>query len=179
MDDVKYFAMLGSQRVGPMTLDELKTIGLTPVTPVWRTGMADWAQASTLPELASCFGPAPSYPPYNGSYPYGNQSARTDYGNTPGNGYYNPQESGQMPQRPDTYLVWSIVVTVLCCLVGGIVALVYSSKVNSCYDRGDYEGALSASNSARTWCIISAVVGFVSSMAYVGMTAFGLLGNLL
>ena len=34
MEDVKYFAMLGSQRVGPMTLDELKTIGLTPVTPV-------------------------------------------------------------------------------------------------------------------------------------------------
>ena len=177
MEDVKYFAMLGSQRVGPMTLDELKTIGLTPVTPVWRTGMADWAQASTLPELASCFGPAaaPSYPPYNSNYPYNNQSPKADYGS----GYYNPQESGQMPPRPDTYLVWSIVVTVLCCLVGGIVALVYSSKVNSCYDRGDYEGALSASNTARTWCIISAVVGFVFSTAYVGVTAFGLLGNLL
>lgn len=173
MDEVKYYAMLGSERVGPMSLDELRSRGITPQTPVWRTGMSDWANASTFPELASCFQPPqPSYPPYNqmpNSAPGPNYAA---------GGYYGSYDNSPMPPRPNNYLVWSILVTVLCCLVGGIVALVYSSKVNSCYDRGDYEGALSASNTARTWCIVSAIVGFLGSVIYTGFIFFGALGEL-
>lgn len=177
MDDVKYYAMFGSERVGPMSLDELRNLSITPNTPVWRTGMPDWANASTFPELASYFAPPQqSYPPYN---QMAGQAPGPAYA-AGGNSYYGQtQGNGPMPPRPDNYLVWSILVTILCCLVGGIVALVYSSKVNSCYDRGDYDGALKASSSARTWCIVSAIVGFVFSVGYTGAVMLGALGNLM
>lgn len=170
MDDKRYYAMMGSERVGPMSLDELRSLPLTPQTPVWRQGMANWANASTFPELGICFNsqPDPGYRAYNP--PPGPPYA------APGGGYGGNQS--QMPPRPDNYLVWSILVTVLCCIAGGIVALVYSSKVNSCYDRGDYEGAVSASNTARTWCIVSAVVGFIGGCFYAGTFMIGALGNM-
>lgn len=173
MEENKYYAMIGGDRIGPMGIDELRNLGITPQTPVWRPGMVDWASASTLPELASCFGP--QQPPYQ---PYGQQQPPYGYNGAP---YYsnNPQGQEPMPPRPDNYLVWSIVVTILCCLVGGIVALVYSSKVNSAYDRGDYNEALKASSSAKTWCIVSAVVGLVGNSLYAGAIFLGALGNIL
>ena len=69
-------------------------------------------------------------------------------------GGYRP---GQPLPAVSNHLVWSILVTIFCCLPFGIVAIVYSSKVNGKLEMGDYEGALSASNKARTWIIVSAV----------------------
>jgi hypothetical protein len=64
---------------------------------------------------------------------------------------------GHSPPRPDNYLWQGIAVTVCCCLPLGIVSLVYSSQVTSKYDRGDYAGALEASENAKNWAIASAV----------------------
>lgn len=66
-----------------------------------------------------------------------------------------------LPPCPDTYLAWAIVLTLVCCLPAGIVALVKSSTVESRYSHGDYEGAVRASNSARTWCIVAFVLGLI------------------
>ena len=74
-------------------------------------------------------------------------------------GYGRGYNNGAPGPKPDNYLVWSILVTVVCCLAGGIVAIIYSSKVNSLWDQGRYNEAIEASNSAKTWCIVSAVVG--------------------
>ena len=75
------------------------------------------------------------------------------------NGYNNMQ-------KPDNYLVWAILVTILCCLIGGIVAIVYASKVDSNWNAGNYQAAIEASNKAKTWCIVSAIVGLVVSGLY-------------
>lgn len=80
----------------------------------------------------------------------------------PGQGFGNP---GQ-PIKPDNYLVWSILITLFCCLIGGIVAIVYSSKVNSCWDKGDYQGAYENSKNAKTWCIVSVCIGLVTNVVY-------------
>lgn len=175
MDDNKYYAMIGGQRLGPMSLDDLRTLALTPSTPVWRPGMADWADASTMPELAHLFGapepPQTGYRPYHEQPPYAGQQM-------PYQQYAPGYDNSFRPQRPNNYLVWAIVVTVCCCLIGGVVALIYSSKVNSAYDRGDYAGAQSASSAARMWCIMSAVIGAAGSIIYgVAMTA-GLMGDI-
>lgn len=70
------------------------------------------------------------------------------------------------PQTPQTsastgiptYLVWSIIVTVLslclCCVIGtipGIVAIVFATKVKSSLDAGDIDGARKASDTAKIW----------------------------
>ena len=90
--------------------------------------------------------------------------------------YGQPQyPQGGMPPRPDSYLVWSILVTVLCCLPLGIVAIVKSSQVDSRYNSGDYQGSLKASDEAKKLCIISAVSAAVISIIYFVISLLPLL----
>ena len=83
----------------------------------------------------------PQAPAYNAAPSYGNPQPQTP--------------NGQV--MPPNYLVWSILVTLLCCLPGGIVAIVYSTQVSSRFLQGDYEGANASSRNARKWAIISAI----------------------
>ena len=59
---------------------------------------------------------------------------------------------------PD-YLVWAILVTIFCFLPTGIAAIVFASQVKSKLAAGDRAGAIEASNKAKTWTIVSVVVG--------------------
>ena len=79
----------------------------------------------------------------------------------------------QMPQKPDNYLVWAILSTLLCCLPFGIVAIVKSSKVDTLWYAGNHVEAIQASNDAKKWSIISAVVGLVGGLLYVILVAIG------
>ena len=60
-----------------------------------------------------------------------------------------------------SHLAPAILVTLFCCLPFGIVAIVFAAQVNGKLQAGDYEGALSASNKAKTWCWVSFGVGLV------------------
>lgn len=71
------------------------------------------------------------------------------------------------------YLPWAIVVTVFCCLPGGIVSIIFASKANSAKAMGDYEGARRAAGTAKTWLLVS-VVGFLLVMAiYIVLMVMG------
>ncbi|MBQ3239667.1 MAG: CD225/dispanin family protein [Akkermansia sp.] len=65
-----------------------------------------------------------------------------------------PPAAVQIP-CPSNYLVLSILVTLLCCLPGGIIAIVYSCQVNSLYNAGKITEAQNASKWARRWNVIS------------------------
>lgn len=52
--------------------------------------------------------------------------------------------------------------TILCCLPLGIVSLVYSNKVSGLWAQGRYAEAQTASDNAKKWAIISAIVGVVA-----------------
>jgi hypothetical protein len=77
------------------------------------------------------------------------------------------------------YLVFSILITLFCCLPLGIVGIVFASKANSLKARGDYAAALAASNTAKTWCWIGFGVGLAllvvsvifAILMFVGMIA--------
>lgn len=76
--------------------------------------------------------------------------------------------------KPDSNLVWAILSTILCCLPLGIVSIVYAAKVDGLYQSGDYAGAKDASDKAKKFAIIGAVVGLVGSVLYllfVGLAA--------
>ena len=77
------------------------------------------------------------------------------------------QDSAYTEPMPNTYLVWSVLATVMCCLIPGIVAIIYSSKVTSRYYAKDYEGAKRASELAQYWIIGSIVVGIVVQTLYI------------
>jgi Interferon-induced transmembrane protein len=84
------------------------------------------------------------------------------------------------PPKPDNYLVWAILTTILCCLPFGIVSIVYAAKVDNLYYNGQYEEAAEKAKSAKTWAIVSAGSGLLILILYVifvvmlgvGMAAF-------
>ena len=67
---------------------------------------------------------------------------------------------------PDNYLVWAILCTLLCCLPFGIVSIVKATQVEKLWLAGDKMGARKASDDAKKWAIISAVVGAVGYIIY-------------
>lgn len=82
-----------------------------------------------------------------------------------GQGYGNRPVNNE--PMPPTYLVWSVIMTVLCCLVPGVVAIIFSSQVSTKYYAGDIEGAKRASRRAEIWIIVSFVLGVLSATLYV------------
>ena len=77
------------------------------------------------------------------------------------------QTQQPMGPKPNNYMVWSILATLFCCLPLGIWSIICSSKVNRLYQQGDYNGAVDASNKAKRWVIISAIIGIIANVAYV------------
>ncbi len=68
---------------------------------------------------------------------------------------------------PPTYLLFSILTMLFCCLPFGIVGLINSASVNSKFDSGDIEGAEKASRNARTWSIVSLCCGLLGIVIYI------------
>lgn len=79
----------------------------------------------------------------------------------------------EKPRCPKTWLAESIVATILCCLPFGVVGIVYAARVSSLYSEGRYDEAESSSRNAKTWTIVSAIVGIVCFIVSFGL---GLLG---
>jgi ABC-type Fe3+ transport system permease subunit len=65
---------------------------------------------------------------------------------------------------PDNKLVWSILVTLFCCLPFGIVAIIKSAEVNSKWSSGDVAGANQAAADAGKWIKWSVIVGILSAV---------------
>ncbi len=95
---------------------------------------------------------------------------------------YQPQPEVQpawtAPAAPQvkgtTYLVWSILVTIFCCLPLGIPAIVFAAKIDNCNARGDFNGAAENARKAKLFCIWGAVLTVVLAILYV--VFFALMG---
>ena len=161
---MKYYMHTGGQQLGPFEESELPSHGLTASTMVWREGMPDWVAASQVPELSHLLPPIQQPPGYQPQ---------------PQPGYGPQQPYGARPPMPDTYLVWAILATLLCCMPFGIVSIVKASQVSSLYSQGRYQEAVAASEAAKKWAIWSAVAGVVISIIVIVLqiVGIGLLGT--
>ena len=216
MSEQKYFYIENGTQTGPVSAEEL--LGkIGPNTDIWCPGMANWAPANTVPEVAALLGGAsapepsmsdPAATPYTGgsgdytsgnSQNYGNPdyaNQQQPYGEPQQQPYGNPQQSygnqqpygnpqqpygNQYPQKPygnqqgapagnkpDNYLVWAILCTIFCCslfsLPFGIASIVNASKVESAWNSGNYAEAQKASENAKKFAIICAIVGFICNL---------------
>lgn len=109
----------------------------------------------------------------SGQYQYGAQGQsynQYQYGapnqGVDGQGMYNQPGYGQ-PVKPlsgTPYMVFSILVTLFCCLPLGIVSIVYASKINSLQRAGDYLGAQQAAKKTKIFTIVGAVGGLLLSI---------------
>jgi hypothetical protein len=65
------------------------------------------------------------------------------------------------PASVPNYFVQALLVTLCCCPPFGIVALIFSAKVNSKLAAGDVAGAQDSSHSAKTWVIVSVIAAII------------------
>ena len=135
---------------GPFGIDELReriAAGhIDHTTLVWSDGMSDWQPLASVPELATLVrtpGPAPP-PAYAGPPPY-----------RPG------------ADVPELSYVGPILATVLCCVIGGIISIVYTATGNTSLARGDVAGYERAKRARNGWMIAAVAVGGIFSILYL------------
>lgn len=175
-----YYLDAANQQQGPLDGNLLPSKGVTAQTLVWAQGMAEWTPAGQVAELQSLFAvQQPAQPQYQQpAQPQYQQPAQPQY-QQPAQPQY--QQYAQQPQyaqgpqpgqpgfqpKPDNYLVWAILSTICCCLVTGIISIVYSSKVDGLYAAGQYAEAQAAANSAKKWAIGGAIAAAVIWLLYI------------
>lgn len=72
---------------------------------------------------------------------------------------------------PNNHLVFSILTTLFCCLPTGIVAIIYSCKVDSLYNENRLQESQNASQCALRWSIVSIILGIVVNLL-LGIVGF-------
>ena len=80
---------------------------------------------------------------------------------------YAPPATPAAETTVPNYLVQSILVTLCCCQIPGIVAIVYSAQVNGLLKAGDVPAALRASRLAYIWAWVAFGLGATFGLAYV------------
>ena len=147
-----YYLGPDNQRMGPFTLEQLIAQNITPQTLIWKTGLPQWTNATAVPEVAARLNP----------------NSTQQFQSPDSSQQSSSQSFYQKKPCPPTNLIWGILVTILCCLPLGIVAIYKSSQVERNYYNGNYEAAVKASNSALNWCIASMVICVLVTMGYLG-----------
>lgn len=153
-----YYLDAAGNKIGPVDKSLLTRVGVTRNTLVWCEGMTQWLPAENVPDLMDIFPPSVA----------GSHSS----------------SSNHVPMPPQSYMWLAILTTLLCCLPTGIVSIVYASKVDSCWNVGDYEGAYKNSRYARNWGIAGALSSVIVALAYIvlimvaALSPFALINNL-
>lgn len=158
---MEYWIVINEERIGPLTFEELKGYDLKADTPVWYAGLEDWIQADQVAELAELLNSEGADIEEN------TEDEATEVVDAESVSEPEPAEPvmavEEKPLRPcpPSYLVWAVLVVVLCCAPLGIPAIIYSSQVKTKYNKGDYSGARKASERAALWVILAFVGGLI------------------
>lgn len=157
----KSFFYIDKQGVqqGPRTIKQLENeYVITRDTMVWCQGMTDWRKACEVEALGAI---CDNRPPVLEVH------------------VHNEPQTERMTKPtelcPHTWLIESILSTLFCCVVTGIVGIVYASKVENLWLSGRYEEARSAANTAKIWFIVGTVLALVSIIGYFILMACAVL----
>lgn len=105
--------------------------------------------------------------PKPGSGAYAGDFGSLKYGAYGQYGARQGQYARQPEKCPPTYLVWSIILTLLCCNPLGIVSTVLGWSVLTKYKNYDIEGARRRSETTAWWFIITIVTSLVFTPMYM------------
>lgn len=167
---MEYWVSINNNQVGPMSLDEVIALNPSADMLVWHPGMPDWDKAANLPELAHLFGAdyeecvdsqtieTEPQPEQTIEEPVQEPAPKAE---EPKSQPQPKQETAPAEPCPPNYLVWTVLVTVMCCVPLGVISLIYSSQVKTKYNAGDIEGAKKASSKTELWLILAFVLGLI------------------
>ncbi|MDE6392339.1 MAG: GYF domain-containing protein [Muribaculaceae bacterium] len=159
----RYFAMIDGERCGPFALDSLADAGVRPDTYVWCKGMADWEKAEDVADICRfyrqrIFGlmhPSPPAPAV--SDPADSNDGSDPYEEVPLRFREMARRSGALPEgtvpdRKDTSvppaptLFLSVMLTLFCFPVTGLVAIYYSYRSRVAWAESQRSESKSAKN---------------------------------
>lgn len=170
---MKIWIHINGVQEGPYEESNLPLDRMNASTPVWYEGLSYWMPAAKAPVTAQIItnhlmqtakpdsineeqrqAPETSI---NTEYsaPH-NQFANTAATQQPYN--RNPQ---QAEPKPATYLIWSIILTVLCCNPIGIIPIITGNQVTSKYNNYNYSGARKSSEITEWWLMITIVTSLM------------------
>lgn len=146
---MRYFAMIDGEQRGPFELNELSGAGVTPDTYVWCKGMTDWEKAEDVADICRHYRRHISdllHPQASIEHQSVAPAAQDDdpYSNIPLRYRNMVRKTGEIPgepaqQGPDTSrppmptLFISLMMTLFCFPITGLVAVYYSYKARSAW----------------------------------------------
>lgn len=148
-DNHYYFYLENGVQKGPVTADQLAR-AVTPRTLLWREGLEGWTAAEEIPEIRALL----SRPEIVADEP-----VRAVHPPLPPGG--GSARAVGAPTKPNNYLIWSILLTLLCGSIPGMVGIALGITCNQHYAKGDYRGAELASSMARNCILVSVVLAVI------------------
>ena len=133
---------------------------INPATQVFREHGQQWQPLSTVPELIPA-GPLRQPPP-----PRPGGAPPTQAPLLGGVGQNSMNAAMHLPKLG---FVAPVLVTLFCCVLGGIISLVYTSKANTAAVTGDVHGYEGAKRARTGWIVASVVIGFIAIALWVVM----------
>ena len=156
---MKYYIAVNNQPQGPFEINELAQKGITPDTLLWCEGMSNWLPAKNIAEVNSAIFNS-SIPPIYNALKFNSQQQE------PPTPPMVPSTSPMMP-KPKTWLVESILCTVFCCQIFGIIAIIMSALAESAWSRKDYAETEAKAKQARTWVLVSFIIGILQVIGWI------------
>lgn len=147
---------------GPFDLQQLQSMAvsgqLSASAKLCAEGSQAWVAASSLIG-ASPSAAAPQIPP--SSAPMAPPPMSTAFTPPPGS-VPPPANAAWTPLS----LTNPILVTLFCCVIGGIISIVYTSQANTKGMQGNIAAAQADAKTARTWMIVSITIGILIFILY-------------
>lgn len=177
----KYWVNIDGIQSGPISRDELANIDFNPeVTYVWHEELDDWQRIDRLSEFADIVAgksvqqsvtppPIPSepeepiVPPVPPVPPVPEEPIVPPVPSEPEAFIVPSVPPVPAPSEAEapTNLVWAVIVTVMCCQITGIIAIVYGAMTSTANSAGNYEKARHYSDIAQIWVMVSIALGLV------------------
>lgn len=148
-DNHYYFYLENGVQKGPATADQLAR-AITRRTLLWREGMEDWTTAEEIPEIRALLN-VPNIVP--------DETARATCPPPPS--AVGSATAIGAPTKPNNYLIWSILLTLLCGSIPGMIGIALGITCNQQYAKGDYRGAELTSSMARNCILVSVVLAVI------------------
>ena len=179
----KYWVNIDGIQSGPISRDELADMDFNPeVTYVWHQELDDWHRIDQLSEFADIVAgksvqqsvtppPVPSESEMPIVPPVPPVPSEPEEPIVPPMPEIPPMLEPSAPPVPPvpapseaeapTNLVWAVIVTVMCCQITGIIAIVYGAMTSTANSAGNYEKARHYSDIAQIWVMVSIALGLV------------------
>lgn len=186
---MEYWTIINDRHAGPFSATQLVEMGITANSPVWTAGLPDWVEAAEIEELRLLLSapepiqqievevepaqqldvevePIPQVEAEPTQQPYPEQPYHQPY-----QGQWQAAPAPGEP-CPPAYLVWAVIVTILCCIPLGIGAVICSAQTKQAYRQGNLLKAKKMSDYAQWFIILSIVLGLLSMPIQLAFAGF-------